>query len=130
MLCPHDKSALALHDTEGHIGFRCPSCAGVWLPPKYVESIGRLRTFSYAAFVALLKRESNGAADLVCPSGCGHLEKSRHLELALALAWCPICLGVWFEQGQLGRLLAQLPRSELLGVAGLFMSPDRLKGTN
>jgi Zn-finger nucleic acid-binding protein len=110
MRCPNDQSELTVRDTEGHIGFLCPTCKGAWLPANYVQSIAYMRDFSYADFAVQLSKSTTGSSQLGCPSGCGLLDKVNHCEVTLH--WCRTCQGVWFDRGEIARLLAKFQLRE------------------
>lgn len=110
MRCPHDKSELVVRDTEGHIGFRCHTCQGAWLPPRYVQSIQYTRMFSYPAFVHELAAGPASPTNLPCPAGCGTLVMTAALEVPVL--WCRSCQGAWFEPGTVRALLARMPPVE------------------
>lgn len=105
MRCPRDNSELTVRETEGHIGFLCSSCGGAWLPSKYVQSIEHTRIFCYADFTAALARHSTGTATIPCPSRCEMLHEVRAPDATLE--WCPRCRGVWFDRGEVARLVGQ-----------------------
>ena len=105
MRCPSDHSDLTVRDTEGHIGFLCPSCNGAWLPSKYVKSIEYSRDFSFSDFIATMSQISSRSGNLQCPSGCGCLSQVNHPDASLN--WCPQCQGFWFDRGEIARLLSK-----------------------
>ena len=105
MHCPRDSADLTVRDTEGHIGFLCPACHGAWLPAKYVQSIEYMRRFTYSDFVALLAQNAGAPGKLGCPSGCEQLRQVDGPHFSLC--WCPTCHGVWFDRGEIARLLEQ-----------------------
>jgi Zn-finger nucleic acid-binding protein len=105
MKCPRDSATLEVRDVEGHIGYLCHSCKGAWLPSKYVRSIEHLRKFSYAEFLATLSASARIVETLGCPSGCGYLEQVSGPQFALS--WCTTCQGVWFDRGEIARLLTR-----------------------
>ena len=105
MQCPADRKNLELGTPEGHVGYLCKSCSGVWLPRKYIESIRLLRDdFVPADFYEQL---AAGAVkgERQCPGQCGTLHSSNLY--GLELDWCRDCDGLWFDGGELTRLLAR-----------------------
>lgn len=110
--CPHDSRPLVIQDAEGHVGYGCDSCRGAWLPRKFLQSMEYGRRLSEAAiqnaFAAQLKRPTT----LRCPAACGMLE-GVYIK-GIELDWCPHCKSVWFDRGEVAKLLARYP---LLGSA-------------
>ena len=105
MKCPRDQALLSLRSTEGHSGYRCPSCRGGWLPAKYVQSIEYSGDFKYSAFSEAVAGGVSHVTDLACPAGCGQLRATRFADISLF--WCPSCQGNWFELGAVGELLGK-----------------------
>lgn len=110
MQCPRDQSELTIRDTEGHVGFLCPTCKGAWLPSKYLQSIEYMRVFSYAEFLSSFSKLAVGNGLMSCPSGCGHLHQVKSNDIALD--WCPKCQGAWFDRGAITELLARFQLRE------------------
>ena len=106
--CPNDKTSLTPTTAEGHAGLRCASCAGMWLPYSYIDSFRHTRRFDPSAFKQQLVDSSKGAGRIHCPVGCGKLNVSQLGEAQLD--WCPVCHGVWFDSGELRRLLEAHPK--------------------
>ena len=102
--CPRDQTELTVRDTEGHIGFLCPTCKGAWLPAKYVKSIETTRVFSFQQFSEHVSTAAASGSELSCPSGCGKLIKVS--ELGATLHRCNSCAGVWFASGEIQMLLS------------------------
>ena len=102
--CPRDQAELTVRDTEGHIGFVCPTCKGAWLPAKYVKSIEYTRVFSFQQFSEHVSTAAPSASELCCPSGCGKLILTS--ELGATLHRCNSCSGVWFDSGEIQKLLS------------------------
>ena len=118
MRCPRDNGDLVVRDTEGHVGFRCSTCQGAWLPARFVQSIQYTHVFSYAAFARALTDAPLTATTLRCPTGCGTL--GFVMALDVPVMWCSSCRGVWFEPGAIRALLERMPRVEAgLASAGL-----------
>lgn len=104
MNCPHCDCSLTISETEGHVGFVCKSCKGLWLPRKYVDSLKYSYTFSVESFFASL---SNGKAvtssGRQCPMCKAPLTRSAVKETELD--WCQKCQGVWFDKSELTKLV-------------------------
>ena len=110
MLCPHDQTPLVVSDSEGHAGRVCGVCHGTWLPFSFIESIQYARKFKAADFIKQLEGITKQKSKLRCPSNCGVLSEAA--AQSIALDWCPSCKGIWFDSGELKKLLASLPRHE------------------
>lgn len=103
--CPHGEHDLSIRDVEGHVGYACGECRGAWLPRSYLQSIGLEHHFSVERFESLLLAQATSPADLSCPKHCGALQRSQIK--GIDLDWCPTCHGVWFDHGEIAKLLAQ-----------------------
>ena len=110
MRCPRDQSELTVRTAEGHVGFVCSTCSGAWLPSKYVQSIEHVWEFSYADFTESVARNVVGPGKLRCPAHCGLLEEV-HLSGGI-FSWCRRCQGIWFDQGEIARLLSDFKQRE------------------
>lgn len=106
--CPLGPHALGVRDVEGHVGHCCSACGGAWLPGSFLATIGQSRNFSAQRFAEMLRTLPVRHTQLACPQGCGELFCSEIK--GVALDWCPACGGVWFDHGEVARLLAQYPR--------------------
>jgi hypothetical protein len=74
----------------------------LWLPATDLEALATQRDFDVMAFQNALADAVTGPAPLPCAEGhAGSLTEYRTLELD----WCPTCRGVWFDVGELRRLL-------------------------
>jgi Zn-finger nucleic acid-binding protein len=100
--CLRDGVALAVADAEGHVGHRCPQCASLWLPAAFLAALARDRGFDLDAFHAKLAAGIEGDSGFACPGGHA---LARVDYRSLELDWCPTCRGVWFDAGELRRLL-------------------------
>lgn len=116
-VCPHSGTTLGIRDAEGHVGHCCDDCRGIWLPRRFIETIGLERNFSAKRFAGLLAEQAGATTDLACPEGCGKLRQAR--VKGIELDWCPGCGGVWFDRGEVARLLAQYPPRQAAKDDGL-----------
>ena len=105
--CPQNGEALAIRDAEGHVGHCCATCRGVWLPKPFLASIGLERKFVAERFAALLAEQPPLPSGLPCPAACGVMQWGEIK--GIELEWCPACGGVWFDRGEVGRLLKHYP---------------------
>ena len=105
MKCLCATGRLKHSNAESHTGYGCNSCGGSWLPYSYVKSISTVKEFDPAEFrLQLLAQAATPSAHL-CLGKCGQLQQCTIGESQLA--YCPKCLGIWFEKGQLKALLSQ-----------------------
>ncbi|TXG94894.1 MAG: hypothetical protein E6R10_01030, partial [Rhodocyclaceae bacterium] len=56
---------------------------------------------------ALLAEQPPLPSGLPCPAGCGLMQ--RGVIKGIELEWCPACGGVWFDRGEVARLLKHYP---------------------
>jgi len=100
--CPGDGNYLALSTAEGHAGHRCPKCEGLWLPAALLDSMAKARRFEIAPLHAKLATLAHGERVLPCPEG----HRLSRLEYrTLEIDWCADCHGIWFDAGELRRLI-------------------------
>lgn len=108
MKCPKcTDRELAAVKSEGSAGvMSCANCGGVWVDGAKARDIGRIPLPS-----DLVSVEHNRDTDLqagVCPNGHGILKRAQtHLVGGFYLERCESCFGVWFDQGELQRVLEQ-----------------------
>lgn len=108
MLCPRDHTSLTVATAEGHSGYLCGSCSGVLLPQRFINALQYIRNFSSVSFYAQLKLDEKGLSQVRCPA-CAEMlnETSIH---GIEIDWCHKCQSVWFDAGELKRLVEALPR--------------------
>ena len=105
MFCPKCEGALELREGEGHIGFTCTGCKGMWLPDKFLSSLQHYYEFSPADFSAALETGNPKPTHHPCPTCTKPLNVST-LE-AIDLEWCRSCGGIWFDQNELSTLITR-----------------------
>jgi Zn-finger nucleic acid-binding protein len=108
--CPEDAAHLVVASSEGHCGHVCSRCSGTWLPSSYVESIAHQRHFEPQGFVLALSTRSSGVTALACPHDGTLLSRADMYDIELD--WCGTCQGIWFNSGELSRLLSMHPLKE------------------
>lgn len=100
MKCPKCNNLLELNEAEGHIGFTCSKCKGIWLAISYLESLKHTRDFDLSAFRSILTSQKvNSPQTLSCPSCSNVLSTSQ--KNTIELDWCEKCGGTWFDQREL-----------------------------
>jgi Zn-finger nucleic acid-binding protein len=100
--CPRDRSPTERVANEGHAAYRCTQCGGLWLPGMDVHALLRERHVEPEDFRKRLVEGRVGDAALACPAGHAMtLTEYRTLEID----WCTHCDGIWFDAGELRRLL-------------------------
>lgn len=119
--CPKCIAPLVLKEAEGHIGFRCAQCDGLWLPGKYLASLQHIYTFNADDFRTHLAGTRTPAPQAApCPSCGQYLAVSRLKDIELD--WCERCGGVWFDKSELTRLVTyqhQLTRGQKIAMGAL-----------
>jgi len=101
MNCPKCEGTLHINEGEGHIGFVCNSCEGIWLSKKYITSLKHNYNFKPEEFALKLSKESKETLH-ICPSCNINLNKSTVNNIELE--WCNSCGGVWFDKNELNSL--------------------------
>jgi Zn-finger nucleic acid-binding protein len=104
MLCPSHRLQLQVRSVEGHSGYVCQSCYGIWLPRKYIASVAYSYEFQTAAFDSALTNFKTPSS-VPCPQKCGQLIRGSYEEVTLH--YCSSCMGAWFAEGEVTRLLAR-----------------------
>jgi len=101
MNCPKCEGTLHINEGEGHIGFVCNSCEGIWLSKKYITSLKHNYNIKPEELALELAEESIEALH-ICPSCNINLNKSTVNNIELE--WCKSCSGVWFDKNELNSL--------------------------
>lgn len=104
MNCPKCEGTLYLKNGEGHLGFICDKCEGIWLSNKYIQSIKYTYNFDQNAFIKKLS-ESYKNTNHPCPICKTDLNNS--LFKKIELEWCNSCTGVWFDKHELKTLISK-----------------------
>lgn len=90
---------------ERHSGpLFCPGCGGVWVTNK---ELSRISEYSSDAEPARTSGHPNpDEITGLCPDGHGLMIRARvHLEPHFYLEKCSSCCGIWFDRGELNRIL-------------------------
>src|SRR5688572_29757527 len=130
--CPRGHGSTVLAANEGHVGYHCLACGGIWVPAIELDAFARERHVDIADFHAKLAAGATGEATFACPSGHAlTVTEYRDLELD----WCRTCQGLWFEAGELRRLADLHPNAfnrdntgVLLLMIGAFVFAPELDG--
>lgn len=120
MNCPKCNGILSAKESEGHIGFVCEICNGMWIPNKYIESLKHNYIFDPANFIETLS-ESYTETEHTCPSCNTNLHHSIFKEIELE--WCKSCNGVWFDKNELNSLV-ELHKKETTAGEGLLVGVE------
>ena len=113
MKCPKCESKLTLRENEGHVGYTCSSCKGIWLPLRYLQTLEHTYSFKVNEFISNLESAKQESTDYVCPSCSHNLEKS--LKNNVTLEYCAKCSGIWFDKNELGELITNQKSSSITG---------------
>jgi Zn-finger nucleic acid-binding protein len=127
--CPQGHGATVIAANEGHVGYHCLECGGIWVPAIEIDALARERHLDVDAFRARLADARTGEAAFACPHGHALTVTEYH---DLELDWCRTCQGIWFEPRELRRLLDLHPNvfnrenvAHLLKLVGVFIvAPD------
>jgi len=91
---------------EKHSGpMFCPGCGGVWITNR---ELGRISEYSSEDTEPAQPggTPNPDAVTGLCPDGHGLMIRARvHLEPHFYLEKCPACGGIWFDRGELNRIL-------------------------
>ncbi len=112
MNCPKCEGTLKLEEGEGHIGFVCEKCNGMWLSNKYIETIKHSYNFEPTKFIKTLS-EKYTYTEHSCPTCKTSLNQSTFNNMQLE--WCQTCNGVWFDQNELNTLVSNYKKEETVG---------------
>jgi len=107
MKCQSCEYDLKYDNSQAHASYRCVPCQRLWLPAKFVKSIGTVKAFDYMGFVGQVQSQIKESTDLGCPFGCGELH--LHSYEGSHFCYCHQCSGIWFAQGELERFLNNIP---------------------
>lgn len=106
MQCPHHPEQLEFRAVENHRGHVCPSCQGIWLSSANLSRIGDQVDFDHRAWLQGFGRPVLTPCHLRCPFDQRLLVPVT--SGGLQLDWCPACQGVWFDRGELCRMMNAL----------------------
>lgn len=113
MKCPKCNDPLVLKSAEGHMGFVCKKCYGIWLPTKYLESLKYNQAFNLSNFKSILSANKiTKIESKVCPT-CG-TSMSASVADDIEIDWCNRCGGVWFDKFELASLYSSIQEKKLL----------------
>ncbi len=93
---------------ERHSGpLFCPGCSGVWITSK---ELGKISEYSSAENEPAHSSEppdpNPDAITGLCPDGHGLMIRAKvHVEPHFYLERCTACGGIWFDRGELSRIL-------------------------
>jgi len=117
MDCPRCKVELNVDSVQNHVGYSCGHCHGLWLSGKFLDSLTELRGFDKAFFFEKLEETKQDHRPMVCP-GCSE-SLTVSLVDTIEIDWCDACVGIWFDRGELDKLVKG--RGKIMG-AGKFQS--------
>jgi Zn-finger nucleic acid-binding protein len=97
--CPVDASALRLAERDGYLAAECARCHGIWLPGT---TLRRMR--AGAADRPVADSEPGGTDARRCPEDETPLSTVE--AKGIVVDRCPTCNGIWFDAGEMERLMA------------------------
>lgn len=112
MNCPVCRENLAETMRDGVAVVSCPACGGLWVGEKQLEEIeGREDRFLRWLDLDLWKdfeEHDIGPSERLCPSCGENLHRIEHREIGAVIDICTRCRAVWFDAGELERVLHYL----------------------
>lgn len=118
MRCPHHDKELESRHAGDHVADCCPVCNGLWLPATAVHAVlGRRLTLD------IILKQRACFSGVYCPEDLTGLEELQ--VRGVTIDWCPRCSGLWFDKGELTRLLLRWSQRPKLGLA---RKPDNSPG--
>lgn len=106
--CPRDNHEMVVREAEGHIGYVCSECKGIWLSQTFLKSIKYTYHYSAENFLEELKAGQAQHSTLKCPRGCGSMVCTKANDMSIDR--CDSCMGVWFDRDELQSWLAKLTK--------------------
>lgn len=107
MDCPKCHLTLTTATTEAICADLCTHCDSVWIGPFQLEKLSA-QPGCHVLIQELdgLSPDPRATSSFSCPICKDHrLQVHRHHELEID--WCPICRGIYFDQGELNRVSAR-----------------------
>ncbi len=126
-LCPECIHPLK-RSTEGEVEIdSCARCAGVWLDPGELRKlVGAGAGALDAALVPEVTPPDATTPGRLCPDCLCRLEKHKYLyDSSIVLDSCPMCRGVWVEDGELQQIDVWTPQDDLKGKDEAYRAMDR-----
>lgn len=119
MKCANCKESLIAVESEGVEVDWCAACGGVWLDRGELERIHGDAASAGAFLKGLHKRSGASHPARKCPICSKRMDPVQSAwDAAIVLDECPGSHGLWFDRGELGRVLKTAPGSD----------PDRVRG--
>jgi Zn-finger nucleic acid-binding protein len=106
MDCPHCRKPMAILELEGIEIDHCLACGGTWLDSGEFETLAQRAGVEAGCPTELLAAATGGTlVALRCPR-CGEKLRVIHPVGGLELDRCPRGDGLWFDRGELRKLIA------------------------
>jgi Zn-finger nucleic acid-binding protein len=99
MQCPECDIKLQIMEREGHVGFCCAKCSGVFLTKKYIYRLNFKPLESAEKFYSSLEKGLSGGSDYGCPNCKNKMNVSIYKNVELDI--CCGCKSVWFDFSEL-----------------------------
>lgn len=98
MRCPRDQTPLTVRDLHGTTVGACAHCGGLWVQRQHLERLKPLRRQPVPG-VAVVDVE----APIHCSIDATAMRRVRIDGVSVDV--CPSCQGVWFDHGEIDRLV-------------------------
>jgi len=105
MKCPKCNDQLSIKETEGHVGYACESCFGIWLPWKYLSGLSSSHEFDAKELIEKLNKSIKNNTEYNCPTCKTYIETAEINNIEIE--WCNTCNGIWFDKNELSALITK-----------------------
>jgi Zn-finger nucleic acid-binding protein len=99
MQCPICSIKLEVMEREGHVGFCCSKCSGIFLTRKYIFRLNFKVGESAEKFYSALEAGLSRSSDFACPKCKNKMKVSLYKNIELD--FCTDCRSVWFDYNEL-----------------------------
>lgn len=113
MLCPSCKNEMLLIEMNDVEADWCPGCNGIWLDEGELEIISKIES-AESPIIKAIHNIGGSDGNRKCPR-CGIFMKIRKVPTSpeIELDICPKGHGVWFDNGELEKILRELSAEPL-----------------
>lgn len=123
-MCPVCKEPLVVYELEGVEIDRCLTCGGTWLDSGELEQIALLAKVKAGPLTEAVHRGGEGKhGKRRCPRCRGRL-RVMHVN-KVELDRCPYGQGLWFDRGELPKLIESVTEGESGAVSKFFQEMFR-----
>ncbi len=119
-MCPHCQKAMVIFELEGIEVDHCLHCRGTWLDSGELDHLIELAEVNPGCFTDALHQAKKGSKKEICCPRCNRNLHSVHIHDDLELDECPRGHGIWFDQGEIRRLVESFKEGEEGAVASFM----------